>query len=692
MESQNPKPTTDKPTQTVKPQPFKDNASPNLKKQRQRTTNVALGVLMIVALGLIGFEVITSQVSKVNNEIVQKGSNKSLLIVSKDNDWEETGLKSGHATDWNDTDVGEIVAIKETNRLQTSRIKELKRKIVEADHKLHEMKSQLFTKGDPAERARLAEICQALAEEKHTNEDLLDRIAVLEIENLTSEQKFARMESIIEALAAMTETQRTTKEQAIFSLQAKIDQIQEEAREEREEFTQEFEEYGKAQDELRESISSGLNNQLQDLATALEVEILKSNSFQDDLQSLKEEQSGLQDYSQSLETLLRQIEKQAEGDRSQYSTYLQALTKEYVNLQGLTDVYTATLNVLEKTQQELSDQYSEERTRAEKLLLDLDIALSKIDTGQQHSLYLEDVLNDATKEVTSLKETLEENSEILALFQDTIADKKDFIQDLESRIDDLTTELERERVENEEDHQTFVEDTSNKLNALESAITEKQDAIQTLHETITQITGALESEQFRAKDLGDSLSAARTDTDFQIEATKELEKEILENSEEITFLKETIRTQQEEVSDFANNVSLERNRSLALQQTHEKEKQRNEELESTVQEYSQEIESLKETLTSKNNEVNELHDRIYLLGNDFEHESAKAVALNEKLESGTKEVEFNREQTSTYKRKYEELEKKHAEQLDLMVKQQEIIGKLSSRKGSQETKTTSDSH
>jgi hypothetical protein len=161
---------------------YRNSSDPNIsgkvRQQSRKTTTIALGILMVVSLGLIGFEVITRNEQQAADSAIQ--GSKSLMILSQEREKEGAGLISSLAPRWREKEDIDSVALKETNRIQGNKIKTLKRQLVESNQKLHDVKAHLFTKGDPSDRARLAEICQDLVEKERQIQDLSETLAQLE--------------------------------------------------------------------------------------------------------------------------------------------------------------------------------------------------------------------------------------------------------------------------------------------------------------------------------------------------------------------------------------------------------------------------------------------------------------------------------------------------------------------------------
>lgn len=701
--------------------------SSHIKKQRQRTTAVALSILVLASLGLIGFEIFSNNESSLENRSV-RGS-KSLLILSQERESDGAGLIANLTGSRNIGGGNEIDALSDTNKIQANKIKALKRQLVEANQKLHEVKGHLFTKGDPTDRSRLAEICQELVEKERQGCEYKERVEQLEKERQETYQKINRLEHTIDALAAMTDSQRSTKEQAILNFQDQIEQLQNLATAERKELTTTIEEFEQAQHGLKESLSEKLaviknleneitwqynvlsekdheiqslsqlyttsektmNKQLQDLIVAMELELLKNHNLATELNVAHARHNAQLQYTKSLEEKIVQADEKAKQIYSHFANNTQALIKEYLNFQGLLDVYSHSYNQLGSKNKKLINLVKKERNRANELQSDLSNALAQSDTQQQRNICLEQELNKTSQHLTSLNEKLEVEQHLLNQKQqdldlltyshaslkdqlnerisqltENLTEEQQNIRDRDSLIQNLTINLELEKTRTQElnhmlktavvegraeqeRNQNLEEELFKKteiIASLEGRVQDKQIEISELNKKLSSVSSDYAQEQVKTHELHRALVTALQENENELLQVRDLTRALDEHTDTVTLLQDRLSEKKNTIDQLGENLGR-------IQDELEEEKGLNEELQRTlattlaqkeaeqeialtleheVQTNSKKLVLLQDSLADKHHEIRTLLDQIRALNKDLDQEQDRSMSLQKNLE------------------------------------------------------------
>lgn len=627
------------------------NTPKKIKKQQQRTSAIALTILIAISFGLIGFEVLNNPESFADKTAI-KGS-RSLTILAKEKEKSNPGLIADASTHWNTTsDHGE--PLKEVNRLQTNKIKALKRQLAESSQKSHEIKAHLFTKGDPADRARLAEVCQELLDKDRRTLEQSEKITELEAERQVRGQKINRMEHTIDALATMTDTQRATKEKAINNLQNQIEQLHSNARIEKEELQNAIGELEENQIELRETLSekltaiqnledeiswqyglleekdteiqaqttlfttseSQLQKEVQDLTAALELEMLKAKSAESDLEVAFAREQAQKQYSKTIENRLTQTEELTRKEKEDFTENMTTLMGKYLNLQGLLDVYTHSHDHLNTKQQKLSALVREEHSKADKLQQDLEFAIASSESEQQRGLCIEEELHDTAQKVLTMRNELKAQQLVLEAKQqdlDTLSYSNASLRDqLHEKINQLSASL---------------EDTQN-----ESRI---KDVV------VRDLTINLKLEKTRIQELENKLNIEIAQHQANFAKGIEIEKLLHEKAETLTALEDRLQDKQYEIGELkqqVNTASLnfkeEKSRtnelhtalSTALQEN-ENEHSEITTLKGTIEENTDTLSLMQDRINNKMQVIHDLHARLEEVARDLDSEKGKNTEL-----------------------------------------------------------------
>lgn len=626
----------------------------NLKKQSQRTTAIALSILFVVTIGLIAFETWSNSDEEPENRTV-KGS-KSLMILSHEREKEGAGLIALSTPSRSNSEMSELEALSETNTLQSNKIKALKRQLVDANQKLHEVKAHLFTKGDPSDRSRLAEICQDLVEKDREAGEYKEKVEQLEKDKQEAYQKIVRMESTIDALAAMTDSQRATKDQAIITFQEQIEQLQNLAKGERDELLESIARLEQSHHEHRDNLTdkmdiiknlenevtwqynllaekdkeilalselyknseATMNKQLHDLIAAMELEQLNNHNLTSEVNVAQARHSAQLHYTKSLEDRIVQADEKAKQIYGQFEDNIHALVKEYQNANGLLDVYAHSHNQLNTSNKKLAAMVRDEKNKANNLHAKLTDALSNHDASQQRNICLEQELHTTAQNLATLNEQLETQSGLLDNKQqefDTLAYTHTSLRDqLNERIAQLNANLLQEQ----------------------QNIIERDDIINAL-------SIDLELEKTRSQELSHMLKTTITDSKDEHKKNELLEEELSRKTEIIAAMEGRLQDKQREISDLSKQVgtlstdnSQEQLRTYELHRALVTALQENENELLEMKQLSQKFDSqtdtvsiLQDRLSQKTNTLDQLQDKLSKIDDELEEQKG----LNEELQS-----------------------------------------------------------
>lgn len=195
-------------------------------RDRQRTTAIALSVITCLFMCVIGYEIIRENTPKREEPIANLEKKTSSLILTKNSNipFSDQPDEDGEEDSYENH---QIRFLQEQNRKQAAKIKALRQELVEKMHGTHEIKASLFKQdGDPRDRAKIADLSQQLEEKERSINELADLMKNLEFELSTLQRKIDHSEVTREALAAMIEHLRTTKEQEYTAAQQRLEEQQ----------------------------------------------------------------------------------------------------------------------------------------------------------------------------------------------------------------------------------------------------------------------------------------------------------------------------------------------------------------------------------------------------------------------------------------------------------------------------------
>lgn len=635
MESYGNNPNQDHNRQTDNHKNDAEKTSP-IRKLQQRTTTIALTILVAVSFGVIGFEVLSANSKNAETNTKANGT-KALAILAQEKELDQAGVATNLSETWGSQRT-DAEAVKEINKIQAKKIKELKRQLNTANIKLHDIKAQLFTKGDPTDRARLAEVCQELVEKERYNEEFQRKIAELENERNLRNQKINRMEQTIDALASMTDTQRETKEKAIFNLQSQIERLEEDAKREREELQKTLAELEEANYDLQEAVADKLatiknleeeiswqygllqekdkdlqsqsklyalsedhlQDEMNNLSEALEIEMLKNQSLTTELEVAISREKAQEQYTKSLENQLDMNKNLSDKEKDQWNREMVNLAKEYMELQGILDVYAHSHDHFSSKQTKLAALVREEKSKSEALREELEIALAAADSEQQKGLCIEEELHATAHKIHEMEDELKR--------------KQDLIESKQQELDTLTYS-----------NTSLRDQLYARIEQLTALLEDSQKEVRRKEATARDLTVNLELERARMQELDHKLQEAMTRNVEESDIIRELQEELHQKSERMIAMEERLSDKREEIDQLQDKI-------LALSTEYEQEKSRSNELHTALSNSLNESESVYNSYTRLQNTVDENADMLTLLQDRMESKKRTIDDLQDKLD------------------------------------------------------------
>lgn len=653
-------------------------------KQQNKTTRIALSILMVLSVILIGFEVTNKNQEKQGGSpaaelTLEAKGNKSLKILAMERELEQPGLITSLNPGIREAAFNEAEALKEANRIQSNKIKILQRQLAESTQKLHDIKSHLFTKGDPAERCRLASICQDLVERERQNEELQEKLAVLEAERERSFEKIRRMEQTVDALSTMTDTQRETKEQAILSYQQVIEnletknrQVQQEQENSKQalesaklelkntmqeiaglqkeidrhrELLEMKEKEGHAQASLYKASENSLTTQLQNVIAAVELELLRNNKLLSEMEVLSAEHNAQKEYGRGLE---RQIEEQQEYAKAQHQAYNEAqiaLAEDHVDTHCLLNCYTDSHVQSTNTHNKLKKIAKEEQERANKVEKELEALRQELYAEQQRGLCMEQELQKAVNESGKLAEQLQTQIGIL--------------QSKDQEIDMLTLF-----------QASLKEQLQQRIDTLHAQLSEEQEQAKRREQALTDVALHLELEKTQTMQLGHRLRQAEQTIDTHVVRTRNLEDTVEQKSEVLAALQESLRRSREEMRELEAQLSAmttalegEKFRTQELHQALIRSLEENENDTAAVEAFKTQLDEqtkstalLQEHLNEKKQAISDMEKHINTLADQLEAEKQKSADLEQQLYGQTETIGLLQDHVNDKKESISDLE------------------------------------
>ncbi len=643
-----------------------------LKSQSRKTTAIALGILMLVSLGLVGFEAVATKAP--DAVLPANQASKSLLILSQEREREAAGLLASLNADRTGGDPADSSALKEANRIQASKINSLKRQLVEANQKLHEVKSHLFTKGDPTDRARLAEICQELVEKERGNQELKDKLSRLENENEQSIQKIKRMEHTIDALAAMTDNQRETKEQAILSFQEQLDQLKNNANQEKSELQKMIDDLAEEQQQLKEALAEKLasiknlesevslqytmleekdkeiqaqaqlytaaekklNKQLQDLIATIELETFTNHNLRTDHEVAEAKLSAQINYTKTIEERLHAADARARAEMEKLNNMQLALAREYLDLEGVLTVYADSHNKFEGKHKKLAQLAKDEKGRADLLDKELQNALAAVDAEQQRGLCLEDELHKTSAQVANLTAELAAHEHLL-----------------NSKHQELETMA--------YSHASLKDQLNERIKQLVASLEDEQKRGAQKEQSIRDLAINYELEKNHSQELDHHLKQSVETAESLAKRLSEMEDELSHKAETLAALEDRLQDKQydintanSQIKQLSEAIEAEKLRTRELHQALVTALEKNEgdqsyinQLKEQIAENSDALTMIQDRMTDKKKAIDNMNDRLTELTDALEAEKQKNLDLLRELATASAEKDSAHGHSST---------------------------------------------
>lgn len=673
-----------------------------VRKLQQRTTTIALSILVAVSFGVVGLQMLSAS-SKTSESHPRMNGTKALTILAQEKEQNQAGVATNLSGAWN-SQQNDAETVRELNKIQARKIKDLKRELNNANVKLHKIKSELFTKGDPSDRARLAEVCQTLTEKERCNEEFQKKISELESERDLRNQKITRMEQTIDALAMMTDTQRDTKEKAIFNLQSQIERLEEDAKRERNELKKTLAELEETNHKLKENLADkaaavktleeeiswqyGLmkekdkdlqsqsklytlsENQLQKeinhLGESLELEMLKNQSLAAELEIALAKEKAQEQYTRSLESQLDKNKNLSEKEKNQWNQNMVNFAKEYLELQSILDVYTHSHDHLTSKQTKLATLVKEEKSKVESLKEELDTALAAADAEQQKGLCIEEELHATAHKILEMEDELKKKQVDIESKQqelDTLTYSNASLRDqLHARIDQLTTlleesqkevrrkeasvrdlainlELERTRTQEFNDRQL---QQSEQINAMEKDLKTHQEEVNRLQDKVLALTSEYEQEKQHSNELQASLSDYESIYNDYDKLQKTFDENIDLLQAKLDKATTDLNNEQKKIQEASKLISS-LNDELAQKED------KIEKLHSSLASQENQVDALIAQLEEERNRSNFLEDRVYSI-EETGPSSLQIKEMQQTIAQLSKKVELERHRTLAYEK------------------------------------------
>lgn len=564
---------------------------------QQRTTSIAISILVTIVVGVLGIEVLSAKQNEAYKIAIDNNDSKSLKIIALEKKKNQPGITSSLPPSWT-SDQHSPKTSRELRRLQAKKIKELKRQLNEADQKLHEIKANLFTKGDPADRLKLADICQRLAENEKQSSEFQHKIKELEAEKKLRNQKIVRMEQTIDALAAMTDSLRESKENIIFNFQNQVERLENDAERERKELkkiqasleqsnldlqdalaaktaaikTLENEisrQYHVLKEKSKEIDSQSrlftfsenhLQNEKKNLLDALELAMLKNKIHLKNLEKTLALGKAREQHSKSIKNQFSKERNAYQKQIDQLHSDLVKIAKNCIELQGITNIYAHSQERHATNQNRLKALIRKERSHAKVLQNNLEDALSAADTEQQRGLCIEEELHASAQKIHNMEE------ELLAK-QSIIEAKEHELEMLNYSTASLRDQL------------------NTRIKQLTASLKEAQNKELEKEEDQRKIAINLEIEKAKYQELYNKFQDASTANNDLAIQLYEMQQQVYKDSEHIIAMEGSAKDQENEIEQL-------RNHSATLTRLLNQEKQRSNELHTALSRSLRDNESL----------------------------------------------------------------------------------------------------
>lgn len=270
-------------------------------------------------------------------------------------------------------------------------------------------------------------------------------------------------------------------------------------------------------------------------------------------------------------------------------------------------------------------------------------------TNELHQALVTSLDENETEQfkIKGLKDTLDENTDTLTLLQDRMSSKKSTISEIQTRLDELTIELEQEKKKNKNiEHsltstvanrdleqqratslETDVRSNSERIVSLQDSVADKQQEVRNLLAKVQQVTNGLEKEKSHSQDLQRELETAHTRNDHEVNHVSSLEETVEENERQIRALLDQLDQMSADFDlEHSRTKELENNLFSSLSQ-HETQIQRTEHLEQNLLDNDNEINFFQYTIKEQQMEIEQLKGNLNNLSNHVELEKNRSLAF-----------------------------------------------------------------
>ncbi len=408
----------------------------------------------------------------------------------------------------------QIRILRNQTHLQAEKIKALREELKEVTHKLHELKPQLFKRGDPEDQAKIANLTYQLGIKEEELVRLLEKNRNSERDIQQTAKKLVELETVKEALASMIEKQRVAKEQMITGFKKHVIGLKNNAAAEKNDLLKKIQAHQKTQEELEAHL--GEKNQTigrLDLIASHQNEQLNKKNI-----NLQQLEAQLQDLYQNLvllheisaahqwsgEETIQDLTATIEWEKGK-NQHLQELNEE---TKWLSDLYDSSQEILKKEIDQLKAELEEQK----KISKELEYAKADLELHQYELALLSAAHLDFHSEATdyvhylvaaieleqSRTQALENQFLILLGHQDSSHRYAEALEELVSQLDTLLANKQVELAESVEGQNDTIKNLLLHLHDAEQHIEFHQDQKQ-------EIEGQLERWHLNQKSAEEAL-------------------------------------------------------------------------------------------------------------------------------------------------------------------------------------------
>ncbi len=594
------------PKNTKIPDPKSDDKE---RRRRQKTTGVALSILMVIATLVVGYEVIFQDEAP------------PAEIASL----EPSVSPSSH---------------------QIDKVQALRKQLIETNQKLQDHQRKLFAKSNPKEQEKLAEISHELSEKVKLNETYEGRIQKLEKNKEELKQTIAQMEDTILELTELSEVQDGTHE----LVSAELTNLEDNLKTHRESLWHtniELEEIkNRAEDlqnqlEAQYEIEGSFKNKIAEISGHLEAEKYNKQSVEELLQALLTRQD---EREKQMETFLETAAKNDAERNEEFQkllTHNENLSQDYVDMEYVLDIITRANDNLNQEQQKLELAIRNERENTQRLENELKNALAlhnEVDNSNEKLTSIETALQLKEKELEelSLQHSAHKNQSEVQIAQ------------FQEEINNLIAKHEAE--------------TKN-VNSNSQLLAESQATIATMEKLLEDASQSLEKLMQENNALSDSLLVEKSRTENEQQKVLALEEDLQKKVNTLTFIQEhhadqtaELNLAHEEIAQFQKEIASEQQKSLAMEENLRNKMSGDANKSEELAKYKQELASeqqkalaLEEDLQNRISTDASKSEELAKYKQELASEQQKALALEEDLQNRISTDASKSEELAKYK-------------------------------------------